>query len=188
MVRRSCLCLLVAAVLHGCSASRDVNDVETQAQRHLALADTFERASALREATFEYQIVAERFPSSTVYATAVRKVALLFSSPTNPAANDSASLYWLSTYLVLTQSPEEKQIIQMYLTTVGQVEALHDSLTHQCALNDSLAAVARKHSSELSLRARHTQELEAELQRASNELKKLKEIDERISRSRGKNK
>jgi len=188
MAQHRGLYLLIAVLLYGCSSSGVVNDVEVQAQRHMAIADTLERAFALKEATLEYEIVAERFPSSNVHATAVRKAALLFSSPANPAANDSASLYWLNTYLDLTKSPEEKQIIQMYLKMVGRVKVLRDSLARQTAVNDSLVAVARKQVGETASRARRVQELEHELQKASNELRKLKEIDVRISKSRGKNK
>jgi transposase-like protein len=181
------LYLLIAALLYGCSSSDIVSDVEVQALRHMAIADTLEHASAFQEATLEYKIVAERFPLSSVYATAVRKTALLLGSPTNPAANDSASLYWLNIYIGLTTSPEEKQIIQMYLNVVGRVKVLRDSLTRKSAINDSLLAVTRKQGGEAVTRARRILELEAELQKASNELRKLKEIDVRISKSRGKN-
>jgi len=188
MERHKGLYLLIAVLLYGCSSSGVVSDVELQAQRHMAIADTLEHAYALKEATLEYKTVAEHFPSSSVHITAVRKTALLFSSPTNPAASDSASLYWLNAYLDLTKSTEEKQIIQMYLNMVGRVKILSDSLKHQNGLNDSLVAVARKQVGETASRARRVQELESELQKASNELKKLKEIDVRISKSRGKNK
>jgi hypothetical protein len=186
MERHRCLYLLVVVLLYGCSSSGIINDIEGQALRHMAIADTLETASALKEATFEYKLVAEHFPSSNVHATAVRKAALLFSSPANPVANDSASFYWLNIYLGLTKSPEEKQIIQMYLDMVGQVKILRDSITHQTVLHDSLVAVARKHVGETASRARRVQELESELQKASNELRKLKEIDVRISKNRGK--
>jgi len=154
----------------------------------MAIADTLERASAFKEATLEYTLVAERFPATSVYPAAVRKAALLFSSPLNPIANDSISRYWLTRYLDITHSPEEKQIIQMYLKMVDRVTWLRDSLSSQTAFSDSLAVVARKQTAEAAARAKHIQELEAELQQALSELKKLKEIDVRISKSRGKNK
>lgn len=188
MERHRSLCLLTALLMYGCSSSDVVNDVEIEARRHMAIADTLEQAFAWKEATLEYKIVAERFPSSSVHATAVRKTAFLLSVPSNPAANDSASLYWLTTYLDLTKSSEERQIIQMYLTMVGRVRILRDSLTRQNALHDSLVAGARKQAGETASRARRILELESELEKAANELKKLKEIDVRISRSRGKNK
>ena len=188
MARHNSLYLFLAVILYGCSSSGIMNDIEVQAQRHMGIADTLERAEALKEATLEYQIVAERFPSTSVHAAAVRKAGLLFSAPSNPAANDSASLYWLNTYRALTQSPEEKQIIDMYINVVGRVKMLRDSLGRQAAASDSLAMVARKQASEAASRSRRMQELESELQKASSELRKLKEVDVRISKSRGKNK
>lgn len=188
MVWRDVSCLIAGGLILGCSSSHTVNNAEIQAQRHMAVADTLERASAFKEATLEYTIVAERFPATSVHATAVRKAALLYSSPVNPVASDSISRYWLTTYLGLTQSPEEKQIIQMYLKMVDRVAWLRDSLARQRAIGDSLAVIARKQTGEASSRSKRIQELESELQQASGELKKLKEIDVRISKSRGKNK
>lgn len=188
MVWHRRLCPFIAALLYGCSPLGTISDAEMQAQRHMAIADTLERSSALKEATLEYTIVAERFPSTVVHSAAVRKAALLLSAPSNPAANDSASLYWLNTYLTITRSTEEKQIIQMYLRMVDRVKGLRDSLVRQTIANDSLAITARKQTNDASARGRRVQELEAELEKASSELKKLKEIDVRMSKSKVKNK
>lgn len=188
MAWRSGTCVLVGMLIVGCSSTRRLSDVEFQAQRHMAIADTLERAAALAEATLEYTLVADRFPATSVHAAAVRKAALLYSSPINPIANDSVSRYWLTRYLDLAESPEEKQIIQMYLKIVDRVTSLRDSLARHTALSDSLAVVARKQTGEASSRGKRIQELESELEKASSELKKLKEIDVRISKSRGKNK
>ena len=165
-----------------------MNDAEVQAQRHMAIADTRERASAFKTATGEYLLVAERYPSTSVYPLAVRKVGLLLGSPSNPAANDSASRYWLNTYLTLAETPEEKQLIQMYLRMAYRVVSLRDSLEIQTASIDSLTALTHKQLSEATSRNHRLQELGAELQRVSAELRKLKEIDVRISKSREKNK
>ncbi len=97
------VCLIAAAFIVGCSSSDNLSNTEREAQRHMAVADTLERASALKEATLEYALVARNYPSTSVYPTAVRKTALLLSSPANPAANDSASRYWLSVYLGLSR-------------------------------------------------------------------------------------
>ena len=180
--------LLLAMLIVGCTASDNLSTAELAAQRHMAIADTLERASDLKRATMEYSLVARNYPSTSVYPAAVRKTALLFSLPANPAASDSASQYWLSVYLGLTRSPEERQMIEMYLRMVGRVKVLRDSLAKVNALSDSLAFAVRKQANEASARGKRVQELEAELQKASDELKKLKEIDVRISKSRVKNK
>jgi hypothetical protein len=172
----------------GCIATGSLDNVELEAQKHMAIADTLERSSELKQATLEYTLVAERYPTSSAYLTAVRKAALLFSTPENPAASDSASRFWLNTYLKLSPSPEEKQFIQMYLDMADQVKVLRDSLAHQKVIHDGLVAAARKQGNESAARAKRIQELEADLKKASEEMRKLKEIDLRISKSRVKNK
>jgi len=188
MVWHSTFRLVPLAFIAGCITTGSIDNVEVEAQRHMAIADTLEQASELKEATLEYTLVAERFPTSGAYMTAVRKAALLFSSPENPAANDSASRFWLNTYLKLTHSPEEKQLIRMYFDMADQVKLLKDSLAHQKVVHESLMTTARKQGNEAAARARRIQELEADLKKASDELRKLKEIDLRISKSRVKNK
>ncbi len=76
----------------------------------------------------------------------------------------------------------------MYLNMVGRVKTLRDSLIRETALSDSLAFAVRKQANEASARGKRVQELEAELQKTTDELTKLKEIDVRISKSRVKNK
>lgn len=188
MSLRNSAYFLVAILMFGCSSSDNLSTAELEAQRHMAIADTLEKASELKRATMEYTLVAKNYPSTSAYPIAVRKTALLLSSSANPVANDSASQYWLSIYLGLTHSPEERQIIEMYLRMVGRVKMLRDSLARVNALSDSLAFAVRKQANEATARGKRVQELEAELQQATDELKKLKEIDVRISKSRVKNK
>ena len=180
--------MLAVLFLQGCSSTGVVSDEEIQAQRLMATADTLESASAITKATNEYLLVAEHFPSTSVYPRAVRNAGLLLGSPSNPAANDSASQYWLNKYLALALPPEERLMIKMYLAMVRRITTLSDSLHLQTEAVDSLASVTRKQTTEAISRNRRLQEMEAELQRVSTELKKLKEIDIRISKSRDKNK
>jgi hypothetical protein len=175
-------------MIAGCSSASMISDFESQARRHMAMADTLERAESLKKATLEYTFIAERFPTTSVYPAAVRKAAFLYSMSSNPAASDSASAYWLETYRRMARSPEEKQLVEICLMMVERVRNLRDSLSNQTGISDSLAITSRKQSTELASRGKKIQDLEAQLQRASEELLKLKEIDMRISTSRGKNK
>jgi hypothetical protein len=180
--------LLVLALLWGCSSPGTFNEFEYQARKHIVLADSLERVASLRESLLEYRLVAERYPSSTVYEGAVLKTALLYSDPENPAANDSASLFWFNRYLTLTPMEGEKQIIRMYLETFDHTKTLRDSLRIAASTNDSLVSTIKRQTGDAAARIKRVQELESELQRASLELKKLKEVDLRISKSRGKKK
>jgi hypothetical protein len=189
MVLRNTLFVIIPFMFFaGCITTSEMDHIEVEAQRHMAIADTLERAAELKQATLEYALVAERFPTSSVYATAVRKAAFLYSQPDNPAASDSASRFWLNTYFKLSQSPEEKQLIQMYLNLADLVQTLKDSLARQKIIHDGLVAAARKQGNEMAARSKRIQELESDLKNASDELHKLKEIDLRISKSRVKNK
>lgn len=150
------------------------------------LADSLENSLSWKDAALEYQLVASSFPSSSQYASAARKTAILFASPRNPAANDSISSFWFRKYLALALPREEVQMIQLYLATVDRVKELRDSLGSKKTANDSLSTQLQKQNNEASAHAHRIQELEAELQKAAAELNKLKEIDVRISKSRGK--
>ncbi len=186
MAPRDFAWLSIVLLVWGCSSTGVVSDAEIQAEHHMAIADTLERASALDKAAEEYRVVAERFPTTRVYLRAVRKAGLLLGDPDNPAANDSASVYWLNKYRTLTPSAEEKQLIDLYVRMMKRANLLRDSLGRQAAVIDSLAGVSRKQLNEASSRARRIQDLETELQQVSTELRKLKEIDVRISKGREK--
>ena len=81
--------IAVCLIVSGCASSRLDSDTEARVARHMALGDSLEQALALDQATLEYQIVAELYPASSAYPTAVRKAYLLYLNPDNPARNDS---------------------------------------------------------------------------------------------------
>lgn len=186
--QRNLFAIILCTMAAACSSTDTLNDIETQARSRMAVADTLEQAKAWKEATREYTFIARQFPSSSVYQTAVWKAALLYSTPENPIASDSASAHWFRVYQSFSPSTEEKALIQMYLGAIERTRRLRDSLLVLKNTGDSLAVAARKQSSELSARAKRILELETQLQKTSDELLKLKEIDMRISKSREKNK
>jgi hypothetical protein len=177
---------LLLIFLSGCATYGTVSDADVQARRHMSLADSLENSQSWKDAALEYQLVAQNFPSSSQYPHAVWKTAILFASPRNPVASDSISSIWFRKYLALAPPKEEAQMLQLYLATVDRVKELRDSLGSQKTANDSLAAQLRKQSTDASAHTHRIQELEEELQKAAAELNKLKEIDVRISKSRGK--
>jgi hypothetical protein len=177
--------LFALAVIAGCASIPD-RDSESRAQRHWFLADTLEREGALREATMEYSIVAEHYPGTRFHADAVRRVALLSMNPLNPAASDSVSMAWLRTYLALSVSVEEKENARMYITLLQRIGSLRGDVARQQVSADSMAASSKRATNELALRAKRIQDLENELKEAKSELERLREVDIRISRSKGK--
>ena len=170
----------------GCSTLPDSRDAESQAAYHMRLAETLERASLLREATHEYTIVAEQYPSSTSYPAAVRKAAFLSMNRWNPAINDSVSLHWFNVYLGLPLKRQDREGARTYVYLLERIRLLREDITRQSAVVDSLSSAAKRQTFSLSSQTRLIQDLETELQQANDELKKLKEIDVRLSKTRGK--
>jgi len=184
MMQRLFSLALAATLLAGCGTLVGEPGEEAEARRQVELARTLEAASNLREAAHEYSIVAQRYPNASVWPTAVRKAALLYANPLNSARNDSISLIWFTAYQALPLNPQEKDLVQSHVSLQGRMRALDDELGRQKDLNDSLSATLKKLSATVAAQGRRTQELEAQLRQTSDELKKLKEVDVRLSKNR----
>jgi hypothetical protein len=185
MIQRVCSLVLAAATMAGCgSAVGDRTTEEAQARRQVDLARSLETASNLREAAHEYLIVAQQYRNSSVWPTAVRKAALLYANPLNPAHNDSISLACFTAYQTVPLSPQEKDLVQSHMAMQGRVKALDDELGRQKDVTDSLSSVTKRLAATVTSQGRRTQELELQLRQTSDELKKLKEVDVRLSKPR----
>ncbi len=179
------ICLVV--MLGGCSVqeAEQGSAERSPADRHMMLAETLERQSLLREATFEYTLVAELYPTSEHYPNAVRRAALLFSNPENPVCSDTAASFWFDQYLKLSLPFEERELVTRYLTEQKYTKLLRADITKRALIADSLQTVIRRQATDLANRSRRIQELEADLARVSQELKRLREVDIQMQRSRG---
>jgi hypothetical protein len=173
-------------MLAGCATTAVERESEVEARRQLELARTLETASQFREAAHEYSIVAEQFRGTTAYPVAVRKAACLYANPANPGRNDSTALRWLNTYLELPLSSQERENAQLLATLLERSRDQEGEILRQTAVSDSLTLLLKRQSTLLSSQAKRTQELEGELQTTAKELKKLKEVDVRISKDHRK--
>ena len=179
---------LIAAVLYvGCSAMTSDTTEESQAKRHMRLAISFEKGSSLRQALAEYTIVAEHFKNSTAYPAAVRKVAVLNCNPHVPFASDSAALYWFRTYLALDPPARDRESAQVCIALLQRLAMLNEQVARTTATSDSLLAVSRKQSAELSNKIRRLQEAESTLNEVNSRLRRMKDVDMQ-TRRRGENK
>ena len=176
--------LLLTLVGCGVPLSDRPQPDEPEARRHLSLAESLEKASALQEATFEYTFVAEHFPSTNYYLEAVRKAALLYSMPSNPAANEISALRWMQIYLTLPLSEEEMRHVELHIALLRRVQSLEDAIARERNLRQKLSALAIRRGTDLLDLAKRIQELEFALQQAAQELEKLKEVDLQTSRIR----
>jgi hypothetical protein len=175
---------LAAAALAGCGTLVGEHGEEAEARRQVELARTLEAASNLREAAHEYSIVAQRYRNSSVWPAAVRKTALLYASPLNSSRNDSISLAWFNVYQALPLNPQEKDVVQSHVALQRRLKTLDDELGRQKEVNDSISVAAKKLTATVTAQGRRAQELEAQLHQTSEELKKLKAVDVRLSKSR----
>jgi len=176
-------------ILAGCSSTRLDSDTEARAARHMAIADSLEGAHALDQATVEYQIVAELYPSSSAYTTAVRKAGLLYLNPDNPVHSDSLALHWVSVYLGLPVPWAERESARAQISLLERVMALQSELRRRGRTIDSLAAVIKKQDAQISDQAQQLQQvqtLQNELKQVRGELERLKQVDVQINRSRRK--
>lgn len=177
---------VVMLALASCRPGSTIENItEARAEYHMQLADSLESVFMLREAALEYKLVAELYPTTSYYPTAVRNTALLYSNPANPAVDDSLSLHWFQTYLTLPISREERVKAEIYVTMLKRITELRKELNRRTAAIDSLQAFTRKQSGDLAARAKRVQELEAELKKTTLELERLREVDVRISRRKG---
>jgi len=182
--KKSALIALLGLVCAGCASPMIDREAEAEARRQMDLARTFESASQLREAAHEYSIVAEQFPNTSFYPIAVRKAAYLYAQPANPARNDSISLRWLTSYLAISLSAQERETAYLVMALVERTKQVREESARHTEVIDSLSAIVKKQSTMLSSLVKKSQEMETELQQAAGELKKLKDVDVRISKGR----
>ena len=178
-LRYSPAVILCCVLLAGCAPSKDTGSAEGDAEAVLAFAESLEADSLLDQATAQYAIIAEQFPTADVYPLAVRRVAFLYAHPDNPAHNDTLALRWMRIYNPLARTREERQEVAVVTTLIQQNMTLREQLSRESASGDSLATLLRR-------QGRRVRDLEAELQQVNDELRKLKDVDVRTSRKRKK--
>lgn len=185
-MRRIVFLAAVGMLAAGCSTFNFDADTEMRAGRHMALADSLERASTLDEATLEYKIVAEHYPSSTAYQTAVRKTGLLYANPKNPMHDDSLALHWVRAYLQLPGELPDREGAETEITLLERIASLQQALTQRQAAADSLLALTKNQETMISGHMQQLQALQSEVRQVRQELNKLKQVDVEINKSRRK--
>ncbi len=183
-MKRMSLIIAFLLLLGGCTPAEKVAP-DPAAMRHFRLGERYEHSFLYREATMEYSVVAQNYPASTVYPSAILHLALLYGNQANPVRNDSLALRWIKAYLALPLSQEDQGNGQLYLSLIDRISTLQQRLLKQQAAYDSVAASSLKAGGVVLGQAKRIQELEADLQRTRDELKRLKEVDIRTSKRAG---
>lgn len=175
--------IVVAAFIAGCAGSFESRTADLVSY-HMRLADSLEQEMAFQGAAEHYALVATEFPHSSAYAVAIRKAALLYASEFNPARNDSIALHWFTACLGLPLKKADRENVQTFITLLQRLRALHDEVARRAASTDSLISIVRRQAGTVATETRRIQDLEAELLQTQNELKRMKEIDLRLFKSR----
>jgi hypothetical protein len=184
-MRRSLLIFVAAGLtFSGCDIIPVTGESDGRAQRRMKTADSLEQEGNFRSAAAAYASVAEQFPQSSYYPAAVRRAALMYSISPYAAANDSAAYRWYLAYLTLNLSRPERENVRVSVELLHRVLLLHAQIEQIYTSSDSLAVLSKKQSTTLNADAHRMQELELELKDAKSELRKIKEIDIRLSKSR----
>jgi hypothetical protein len=177
-----------ALIAAGCSSSPDTGDSALRAAEHMAVAAQLDSSGQWNEAALEYSIVAGLYPETRYYEGAVRRAAILFSSPDNTIASDSTALYWLSAYTELQLPDEERHLLESHIRMIGERRRLLKLLEEQRTSADSMSALASERQlqlEEVMKKARAAEKrLEQELAQTRKELERLRAIDLEVGRDK----
>ena len=97
--------------------------------------------------------------------------------------NDSAAYRWYIAYLGLSLSKPERENVRVSVELLHRILLLHAQLSQMYTAADSLNVLTKRQASSITADSHRIQELELQVQNAQAELKKIKEIDLRLSKS-----
>jgi cell division septation protein DedD len=188
MENRNVLVMILCFSLTGCVSQFHDSKLESQARSYMERAASMEDSSSYHQAAREYAMVAKRYPTTSYYKAAVWKAAVLNIHPANSNYDISAARFWLNVYLGMPLTPEEKENATLYVAMIERINGLQAQLSSLVSEKEKLLDVTRKQSGDIVAGTQRVKELEAELAKTQDELKKMKEVDVRMQLSRDKTK
>lgn len=179
------LIAIAVTIVAGCSCTGGNRTTTAAVAYRMYLADSLEQVMAIRQAAEQYAIIAREHPRSSAYPMAVRKAAFLYAREYNSRGSDSLSLYWFTAYLALPLNKSERDDVRTYVTLLQRIKSIREELNRRVTVADSLIAVTKRQAGAMtSDMRRRIMELEASVNEAQSELRKMKDIDLRLSKSR----
>jgi hypothetical protein len=130
-----------------------------------------------------YQLIANTTPRSSVTNEATRKSAVLTGSVRNPERSDSLSLQWFRRYLSLPITPAERENAELSISLLDRVLTQQRHGMFYAAKADSLQEVVRRQGETIASQSQRILGLEREVRNANAEVRRMKEIDVRLSQS-----
>jgi hypothetical protein len=176
----------VALIIAGCASTpppKRPPPVDSGPKRQLELAQAFEAGSDLRRAIYMYQLIANSTPRSSVTNEATRKSAVLTGSVRNPERSDSLSLQWFRRYLSLPISPDERENAELCIFLFDRLFTQRRHSMFYAAKADSLQEVVRRQGGTIAAQTQRILDLEREVRNANAEVRRMKEIDVRLSQT-----
>jgi hypothetical protein len=171
----------------GCTHITEKYKQTTQLQNQLNHAGALEDSRSYADAAKEYGMIAETHPDSYYYKKAVRKAAMLHIHPDNPHFDLDASLQWLKLLSDLPISSDEQENVRLHIALLERIRALQYSIYALGYDAQKQLATAEKQTNKLIERDKRIQLLESELSWTREELRKMKEVDVLLHKSRSKN-
>jgi hypothetical protein len=183
--RRFSYALVVTVAIGGCATREGLTPAQRADAEHiLDLAHSFETTADLRRATDLYTSVAETYPHSDAGAQAAYKAGLLRVNPHNPVRNDTLALLWFRTALARPLGPDERDNADVCIAMLEHLGELRQDLDLHWRMVDSLRSLARRQGVTIAAYQRRNLELEQQLFASTVELKKMKDVDVRLARTR----
>jgi hypothetical protein len=183
--RSGLLIVLSAVVITGCAPRGGLSpEQRAEADQGLGLARSYENTGDLRRATDVYTSIAETYPRSDAGAGAAYRAALLLVNPRNPVRDDALALVWFRTALGRPIPPDDRGYAEIFVSQLNHLAELRQEVDLHWRMNDSLRNVVRRQGLSIASYHRRSEELEQQLFAANVELKKLKDVDIQIARSR----
>ncbi len=156
----------------------------SESERQLVLAQQLAQAGEYRRAIHLCSIVAEQAPGTEAGATATLRTALMLSSPRNPERNDSLAIQWFRATIARTKSLDERLQAEVSIALLDRLLFQSRDAHRQRVLVDSLQLAVRRQSGTILSQTRRLMDMEREVVATRDELKRIRDIDIRLSRIR----
>jgi hypothetical protein len=148
----------------------------------MAHARALEEAGNISEAARQYAATANQFPGGEWSVLAIRKAAVLYAHPLNPERNDSAALHWFKRLPMDQVEVQEKDLLEIQISTLERSVALTEEIGRQKETADSLMVIVHRVTSAAATQSHQIQDLDVQVKKLAEELRQLKEIDVRLSK------
>ena len=181
---RIALALILCFLFAGCSTPLIYVKTELEARDHMTDAAELEKSEDYSQAAQAYALVAEKYPSTAYYATAVHKAALLNIHPSNSKMDVDGALKWFAVYLSLPISDKEKEFVRSNIALLKKLKSMQmdcakTSLEKKKISSEkkNLVSLVRRKSGEMEANTLRIKTLESDLSKTQGQLKEMKKVD-----------